>query len=151
MARAKTSGKSVTKPRKKKAIDRAEALLDHVERQENAKPFAHTPGPWIPVIVTDEVGGWLIETEREPGRIVATIPDGGQRGQRLVGGAEAGANAHLIAASPAMLAALERISKANRAWQPDHLTLNGVTYDLFSDWAAAVADDAIAKARGGVA
>lgn len=90
---------------------------------------AHTPGPWH--IRGDDGSPGYVE-----GRHIYAEHEGNTGCVAIVRGSMA--NAHLIAAAPEMLAALERLESGVRLW-----ISRGV-----SDEDMAVAQAAIAKARG---
>jgi hypothetical protein len=92
---------------------------------------AHTPGPWFVSPPTRE----------NPSEARVTALAGGVRIYEAPLTRETEANAHLIAAAPDMLAALERLLSSALIAQPYNA-------QFFAPVVAA-ADAAIAKARGG--
>ena len=88
----------------------------------------HTPGPWkAPLIGGDHGTTGLVWAEE---RVVATVSSGEESIERQT------ANAHLIAAAPDMLAALEQIA------------LNGPYMGTRASFMQTIAEHAIAKAKG---
>lgn len=102
----------------------------------------HTPGPWKWV---KEDGYYVLKTAA--GRFVAD--DGSAQGKftpsfDLEYGGESAANAHLIAASPALLEALKETVKVLSAIVKD----DGLSPDSWAGEAVVKARAAIAKAEG---
>jgi hypothetical protein len=101
----------------------------------------HTPGPWTIVGAPDSKGNLWIDSAKT---VVATVQDNYHNKPELVA-----ANAKLIAAAPAMLAALEAIHAVLN--QPVQFSGERTSTDVLrldAGYAREVAMAAIAQARG---
>lgn len=112
----------------------------------------HTPGPWV-VGAPERVGTGLhapihADKHGELAMVVWQMEDARIEGVRSI---DCEANAHLIAAAPELLAALELTRENLRACQATIHLCGGFDPTYVNDAQAAMklADAAMAKARGG--
>lgn len=104
---------------------------------------AHTPAPWI----ADLGEAHRVRAQQDGGQVAIMMNLKGQHG--LAGrrsGDEVAANAHLIAAAPQLLEALQTTAANLRSWK----AANGGGIKTFDSWLEVV-EEAIAKAEGGAA
>ena len=102
---------------------------------------AHTPGPWkFGKELTARSGEWLVSFDAgSKGRGIAIA-------ETRAGSGNEEANAHLIAAAPQLLEALQTTAANLRSWK----AANGGGIKTFDSWLEVV-EEAIAKAKGGAA